>query len=620
MGTLRAIITVLLCALPAFGQGIRLDNPTGPAFGTNGRPIANPIITVCTASAVGTPCSPQATTYTDATLATPCPNGSQVTLTQSNICQATGDSSGNFGFWVAPGTYKFSITAPSVTANLYTIMVPPITIQVIAGQSIQAAITTACATGGGTINIGPGTFAQTGPFTLCSNLNLIGSGRGLGDSGTCPTTITTNQTSGDLFPVTNMFHIHVTDMCIKDIAAAGANAAIRLNFGQFTTWQRLYISGPFAVALELDSSSTSTGSTIRNHFEDIFDTGLANNGIGCLLNSADATSKVINNNIFEMVACQGGATGASAAGVRLTNSGVHNQVINENRFTCDEAATLNGGGGGTGILIDQGSTADVTFIDCNVENNATGFNKATANTVQFIGGNISANGANVTDAQPGFTIMLGTRVGGVVQNFAITPLGDMYTDGLSVGGAAPVSNTIGGTSGWAIGASGSTVAFVNSTSLELNANKNLIMDAGSKLTQYSGIATAGNGIPVVFGATAQKTETGADANVLTFSPPAVPGTYKIVFVLSLSAANTATLGWTATWKDSNGNAQSPANLALTNVGSTTALTFTTSVSPNLYHAETIVDVDGSGTNIVVKLTFSGTSFTGKTSAAIERII
>lgn len=124
MGSLRAIAIFLLCALPAFGQNVRFDNPTGPVLGTNGRPIANPIITVCTSTATGTPCSPQATTYADATLSTPCSSGSQVTLTNSNICQGTGDSSGNFGFWLPPGTYKFSITAPSVIGALYTLTVP----------------------------------------------------------------------------------------------------------------------------------------------------------------------------------------------------------------------------------------------------------------------------------------------------------------------------------------------------------------------------------------------------------------------------------------------------------------------------------------------------------------
>ena len=123
-----------------------------------------------------------------------------------------------------------------------------------------------------------------------------------------------------------------------------------------------------------------------------------------------------------------------------------------------------------------------------------------------------------------------------------------------------------------------------------------------------------------YAATSQKSETGADANVLTFTPPAVAGSYRVRFVMSVSAANTATLGWTITYTDSNGNAQTPTNLALFQVGTATpALTFTTSAAGN-YHGEADIDINNAAVNIVVKLTFSGTSFTAKGSATIERIV
>jgi hypothetical protein len=119
--------------------------------------------------------------------------------------------------------------------------------------------------------------------------------------------------------------------------------------------------------------------------------------------------------------------------------------------------------------------------------------------------------------------------------------------------------------------------------------------------------------------TLQKSESGADTNVLTFTPPGVAGTYRIRLALSLSAANAATLGWTATWKDSSGNAQAPTNLAFFQSGiAAPALTFTTSAARD-YYADAQIDVDSSATNIVIKLTFSGTSFTGKASASVERV-
>lgn len=120
--------------------------------------------------------------------------------------------------------------------------------------------------------------------------------------------------------------------------------------------------------------------------------------------------------------------------------------------------------------------------------------------------------------------------------------------------------------------------------------------------------------------TSQKTETAADANLLTCAIPAQAGSYRVRFVLSLSAANAATLGWTATWTDSNGNAQTPTNLSLFQEGTgTPATTFVTSAAGN-YYGYADVDVNNAGTSVVVKLTFSGTSFTGKASATVERII
>jgi len=119
--------------------------------------------------------------------------------------------------------------------------------------------------------------------------------------------------------------------------------------------------------------------------------------------------------------------------------------------------------------------------------------------------------------------------------------------------------------------------------------------------------------------TSRRSETGVDNNVLTFSPPATAGSYRIRFVMSVSAANAATLGWTATWTDSNGNAQTPTNLALFQSGTAApALTFTTSSAGN-YYADANIDIDTSAANIVVKLTFTGTSFAAKVSANIERL-
>jgi hypothetical protein len=120
--------------------------------------------------------------------------------------------------------------------------------------------------------------------------------------------------------------------------------------------------------------------------------------------------------------------------------------------------------------------------------------------------------------------------------------------------------------------------------------------------------------------TSQRNETATDNNVLTVTPNAAPESFRVRFVLSVSAATAAVLGWTITWKDSNGNAQSPTNLTLTQSGSALpALTFTTSAAGD-YYGQADIDVDNSATNIVVKFLLTGGTITAKATATIERII
>ncbi|HEV2400854.1 MAG TPA: hypothetical protein VGS27_28225 [Candidatus Sulfotelmatobacter sp.] len=155
---------------------------------------------------------------------------------------------------------------------------------------------------------------------------------------------------------------------------------------------------------------------------------------------------------------------------------------------------------------------------------------------------------------------------------------------------------------------------------QVQGSSGIISTNGTSLTTYNSETTAGTGITYIRGVTSQKSETGADSSVLTVTPNAVAGTYRIQFVMSVSAASAATLGWSASWTDSNGNAQAPTNLALFQSGTAApALTFTTSTT-GTYFGYADVDVNNASAPIVVKLTFSGTSFTAKVTATVERLI
>lgn len=120
--------------------------------------------------------------------------------------------------------------------------------------------------------------------------------------------------------------------------------------------------------------------------------------------------------------------------------------------------------------------------------------------------------------------------------------------------------------------------------------------------------------------TSQKAETGsADANVLTLTPPAVAGDYRVAVVASVSSATSGVIAFTLTWKDSNGNTQTAVNVPLFQIGTDApGHTFTTSSAGN-YSGGMSIDIDNSATNIVVKWVGGGTT-AAKVSATVEQVI
>ena len=246
---------------------------------------------------------------------------------------------------------------------------------------------------------------------------------------------------------------------------------------------------------------------------------------------------------------------------------------------------------------------------------ASGLITAQANLQLGVSGSLSGL-ITFEGSTSGAATITGPATAGTITNpFAFSnsinlPSGTVY----SINADTAISRVSAGVLAVGTGAAANAGGTINATTLSLL----------GKISTYGGIATAGKGTAPIYAVTSQKAETGADAALLTFTPPATAGSYRVRFVLSLSAANTATLGWTVTWKDSNGNAQTPTNLPLTQsnksgTAAIPALTFTTSAAAN-YSGDIDIDIDNSATNIVVQLTFSGTSFAGKASATIEALI
>ncbi|HUJ33259.1 MAG TPA: glycosyl hydrolase family 28-related protein [Candidatus Acidoferrum sp.] len=99
-----AAIAAALATVPAtaWGQGSRKDDIV---LSASGHPVAGATIRVCQAGATGTPCSPLATVYTDATLSVPAANPLQ------------SDGIGNYHFYAPAGRYELQISGPGITGT-----------------------------------------------------------------------------------------------------------------------------------------------------------------------------------------------------------------------------------------------------------------------------------------------------------------------------------------------------------------------------------------------------------------------------------------------------------------------------------------------------------------------
>jgi hypothetical protein len=178
-------LLLLFASSSALGQGIRVDLP--PIINGQGKPIANVQVTVCTSTATGFPCSPQASTFTDGTLGTACGAGFQVTLTNTNVCQSTSDSLGNAGFWLAPGNYRYTLTGPNLTPQLYNLTIPSTSGATPVGNSLAACYASLPASGGTCIV--PANYSET----LSANLTMGKNNAGFLFMGPATITMGTNQ-------------------------------------------------------------------------------------------------------------------------------------------------------------------------------------------------------------------------------------------------------------------------------------------------------------------------------------------------------------------------------------------------------------------------------------------
>lgn len=306
----RRLICIFLLSAAAFAQGARWDSVASTTKGIQGQtvtaPIPNPIITVCTAAATGIPCSPQVTTYTDSTLVTPCAGSTQVTLPGSSLCQSTGDSQGNYGFWVPAGNYTYSVSGAGVTAKLFSVTLP-----IIGGG--PASVTTLTAVNiNGDLWVGNGA-GQYASMAACNTAATAGQ--------TCHVTANWTETfTGNLVlknKVCFQFHGLATIFlnAFQISAPSTVHACIRGPFSSATTNYVAFAYTGTGAALDFGDSTGDTDSDDLENFNIDIQSATNNSGvIGMRL-------RRIQDSIIQSVLVIGTSSSSNQLGFVLDGSG-----------------------------------------------------------------------------------------------------------------------------------------------------------------------------------------------------------------------------------------------------------------------------------------------------------
>lgn len=189
----KLFFLALLLAAPglAWGQvGGRFDTNATKNVQNFLAPIPGATITICSAGATGAPCSPLVPT-SPVTFCT----DSSCTVAAANPFFA--DSSGNFGGWLLPGAYVYSITGTGVTGKTFNLTIPAVTpINLATGVTgtLPGANYAAVNLAGGNTN---GGVTGVLPGANMAATNLAGGNNPGGVSGNLPVANLNSGTSAD---------------------------------------------------------------------------------------------------------------------------------------------------------------------------------------------------------------------------------------------------------------------------------------------------------------------------------------------------------------------------------------------------------------------------------------
>lgn len=146
--------------------------------------------------------------------------------------------------------------------------------------------------------------------------------------------------------------------------------------------------------------------------------------------------------------------------------------------------------------------------------------------------------------------------------------------------------------------------------------------SGSGIVTYNGVNTAGIGVPAIYAATKQKSETqAADATVVTLTPATVSATMRLTYSAAVSTESSSTIGFTVSYKDANGTSVTTQGLPLMILNSGNLATSYTgrSSAPERFSGTFDIDIDNSGTAVTIGWLGGGTTTAAKVSATIEQL-
>lgn len=144
------------------------------------------------------------------------------------------------------------------------------------------------------------------------------------------------------------------------------------------------------------------------------------------------------------------------------------------------------------------------------------------------------------------------------------------------------------------------------------------INIGSQILTYKTIATAGVGVPPIYSAPAQSATKTGNFTVLSYTPPATAGTYRVGGVITTtSSTNTGTVQFTLDYVDSQGTTHTADIIPLLDAAGTSATT-KTGASKEFHAQGWLFTINNSATAIALKVVITG-SVSYTVTGSIEQI-